>query len=105
MNRSDLAGNWAFAPDQVFAAVVVVVDVVGENADRRSVGLVPHREPVVVFNQSGAIKTVAPCVVLQRRFADGGPEAGDGVPLAGVSGGARARDLALIECVLPMFDC
>ena len=37
MNRSDLEGNWAFAPDQVFAAVIAVVDVEGENAHRRSV--------------------------------------------------------------------
>jgi hypothetical protein len=58
VNRSDLEGNWAFASNQGFAAVIIVVDVVGENADRRAVGLVPDGEAVVVFNQSGAIKTV-----------------------------------------------
>ena len=104
MNRPDLERNWAFAPNQIFAAIIIVVDAVGENADRRAVGLVPDGEAVVVFNQSGAIKTVPPCVVLQRRFADAGPEAGYSVPFAGVSGGASARDLALIDRVLPMFN-
>ena len=90
--------------DELASSLVVVVRVVGEDADERSFLAVPDREGFALVLEELFVPAVAPGPVLEGLVADRGPETGGHAPRGFAAGDHGPRDAPVLQRIAPVLD-
>jgi hypothetical protein len=91
--------------DEAPSAFVVVVGVMGENADRHTLLRVPDGErSATVIDEAGIVETVSPGGVFERPITDDGPESRNLGPRGFRASGALPCHPARGQSLSPVLD-